>query len=350
MSTVSVIVPIYNSEKFLDKCINSIINQTYKNLQIILVNDGSYDNSGKYIEYYKKKDSRIKVINKENGGLWSARNAGLEIATGDYISFVDSDDWIEKDMIEKMYNSIVEYNSDLSVCNYGKVYENKTEKKSLKIEDNIIEINEIGIDNYFYNYYFNYLHGHEVTNKLYKNMIITEHQIRFDKNEDIFSEDLLFNLYYICHVNKISSLEQSLYNYVQHENSIMNNVKPNIIVRYGLLISKYITYTKKHGLFEELKAVIPVMLYNLLSKGIYLKYSSLTALDIAAKELSEALEIKYIKSNILNLAVGKPMRAFRKKFGIKIEAENRARIFAVYCYLGLYRLAIRQKYCRYKTE
>lgn len=100
---ISVIVPVYNVEKYLHKCINSILNQTYKNLEIILIDDGSTDNSGKICDEYALKDNRIKVIHKENGGLSSARNAGLDICSGDYIGFVDSDDYIAEDMYEYLY-------------------------------------------------------------------------------------------------------------------------------------------------------------------------------------------------------------------------------------------------------
>lgn len=118
---ISIVVPIYNVEKYLKKCIESIINQTYKNLEIILVNDGSTDNSYKICEEYAGRDKRIKVINKENGGLSDARNAGLRVATGEYISFIDSDDYIELDMIYNLYQGIMKNNADICCC--GKVLE-----------------------------------------------------------------------------------------------------------------------------------------------------------------------------------------------------------------------------------
>lgn len=115
---ISVIVPIYNVEKYLEKCIESIVNQSYKNLEIILINDGSPDSSKEICEKYRQIDSRIVLINKKNGGLSSARNAGLKNATGEIIVCVDSDDWINKDMIQVMYQNLEKYNADLSVCNF----------------------------------------------------------------------------------------------------------------------------------------------------------------------------------------------------------------------------------------
>ena len=100
---VSVIVPVYNCEKYLKKCLDSLVNQTLKDIEIICVNDGSTDNSGRILEEYT--DSRIKIITKENGGLSSARNAGIAVAKGEYLGFVDSDDWVDLDFYEKLYNT-----------------------------------------------------------------------------------------------------------------------------------------------------------------------------------------------------------------------------------------------------
>lgn len=117
---ISVIVPVYNVEKYVEKCVESIINQTYKNIEIILVDDGSTDNSGKIIDNISLKDNRIKVIHKENGGLSDARNAGLDICNGKYIGFVDSDDSIHKKMYEILYKNIKEYSANISICRIEK--------------------------------------------------------------------------------------------------------------------------------------------------------------------------------------------------------------------------------------
>ncbi len=122
-SLISVIVPVYNVEKYLRRCVDSIINQTYKNLEIILVDDGSPDNCGAICDEYANKDSRVKVIHKVNGGLSDARNAGLDICQGQYIGFVDSDDWIELDMYETLYNFMVKENLDVAMCCAQQIYD-----------------------------------------------------------------------------------------------------------------------------------------------------------------------------------------------------------------------------------
>ena len=115
---ITVIVPVYNVENYLNKCLDSLINQTYKNLEIIVINDGSIDNSGEICQEYAQKDNRIVYIEKENGGQSEARNMGLDRMTGSYVAFVDSDDWVELDYVEILYKKITEYQADIAVGNY----------------------------------------------------------------------------------------------------------------------------------------------------------------------------------------------------------------------------------------
>lgn len=123
---ISVILPIYNVEKYLEKCLKSVINQTYKNLEIILVDDGSKDNSPKICDEYAVKDKRIVVIHKSNGGLSDARNAGIEIAKGKYITLIDSDDYVEEDYVQFLYQLIKENNAEMSICSHTVLYTNGT--------------------------------------------------------------------------------------------------------------------------------------------------------------------------------------------------------------------------------
>lgn len=125
MDMISIIVPVYNVEKYIHQCVDSIINQTYSNIEIILVDDGSPDNCGKICDEYAARDSRIKVIHKANGGLSDARNYGIDAASGEWLMFVDSDDWIEPDMAEKLYYAVEKENTDLACANIF-IYDNET--------------------------------------------------------------------------------------------------------------------------------------------------------------------------------------------------------------------------------
>ena len=126
---ISVIVPVYNMEQYLERCVNSIVDQTYRNLEIILVDDGSIDRSPRMCDEYAAKDGRIKVVHKVNGGLSDARNAGLQVATGTYIGYVDSDDWIEPQMYQRMYEACIEHQAQVAVCRYAKIYRDHVDRE-----------------------------------------------------------------------------------------------------------------------------------------------------------------------------------------------------------------------------
>ena len=135
---VSVIVPVYNVERYLNRCLNSIISQTFKDIEIICVNDGSTDTSLKILKEYQKIDNRIIVINKENEGVSKSRNKGIEVAKGEYIVFVDSDDWINLDMVEYMYNKAKNTDTDIVMCTYMREYINNSKEKVFNLPDEII--------------------------------------------------------------------------------------------------------------------------------------------------------------------------------------------------------------------
>jgi len=126
---ISIIVPIYNIAEYASECIQSLINQTYKNIEIILVDDGSTDHSPVICDEFAEQDERIKVIHKRNGGLSDARNAGLDVATGEYIGFVDGDDWVDEDMYETLYHLIYEHQADISICTHYTELPNRTKVK-----------------------------------------------------------------------------------------------------------------------------------------------------------------------------------------------------------------------------
>ena len=179
MPLFSIIVPVYKTEKYLDKCILSILKQSYKDFELILVDDGSPDNCPIICDEYKKKDKRIKVLHKENGGVSSARNAGLTVAEGEYIWFIDSDDYIETFSLQQLYEAQKEQKADLYVFNNGSIH----------------EMSIGNIDEFLEKYYFTYILGFGPWNKLYKRNVISSNNLKFDTQETI-GEDLLFNVNY----------------------------------------------------------------------------------------------------------------------------------------------------------
>lgn len=220
-SLITIIVPVYN----LEKCLNSIINQTYKNLEIICIDDGSPDNSIEILNTFTKKDNRIKIIRQENQGLSGARNTGIKNATGKYIMFIDSDDWIEPDMVELMVVKMQKDDLDLVVCgNYNHFY-NRIKKEELNklVNKKMTD----GLDYFKQNYKIGYRFGN-CWNKIYKLDIIKEKKIIFPIGK--LYEDLLFVFKYLIEVKKIGIEEKALYHYIiLRENSITGKLDKKVL-------------------------------------------------------------------------------------------------------------------------
>lgn len=221
---ISVVVPIYNVEKYLERCINSIINQTYKNLEIILVDDGSTDNSGKIADKYKKIDSRIKVIHKTNGGLSDARNKGIRIASGKYISFIDSDDYIAEDMISYLYKLIKDNNSEISICNFQQFssIEEINDSKDFNIDESNI-YNYTGVEMLQILLKGNISYGDYAWNKLYLLSLFNNIQYPIGKKmEDIGTT---YKLYF--NSKKVTIGTEKKYFYYKRNDSILgkNDIK-----------------------------------------------------------------------------------------------------------------------------
>lgn len=211
MAKVSIIVPVYNVEKYLRKCLDSLINQTLKEIEIICVNDGSKDNSPKILEEYAKKDNRIIVINQENAGLSVARNSGIDIAKGEYIGFVDSDDWVDLDFFEKLYYSATSNDTDIAVGGIIRVTGIK-KKKFLNFEKETITDNT--------NLKFELCDVPEksyVWNKIYKTEKLKEIGLEFEKG--IFYEDCIFTPQALFYLGKIVTVPNIYYYYLRRGNS-----------------------------------------------------------------------------------------------------------------------------------
>lgn len=225
MKKVSIIVPVYNAEKYLDDCLKSIITQTYKNLEIILINDGSTDNSLKVCYKYKEIDERIVVVNNKNHGVSYSRNCGIKIATGNYIVFIDSDDIIDIRYIEKLIEPTKKEDYDLIICGLTHKFREKEKWISKKeIIPNLDKLTgNIKLDYRFLVHY--YLEVPFV--KLFKKSIIDKNNITFPENL-LISEDQVFNREYIKHVKKYTYIDEYLYMYYHRNNNSLSMRKENI--------------------------------------------------------------------------------------------------------------------------
>ncbi|MBR6253598.1 MAG: glycosyltransferase [Clostridia bacterium] len=222
-SLISVVVPIYKVEDYIHKCLDSIINQTYKNLEIILVDDGSPDNCPLICDEYAKKDSRIKVIHKKNGGLSDARNSGIRLAKGQYIGFVDSDDYLDLDMFEYLYTLLNKYNADISTCGYRDVgiIENDGIVPNIETELDRTEALKLLATNGLLKDY--------AWNKLYKLNLFLDNRIEYPSGKVM--EDIATTYKLIEKSNKVVLGNRCLYNYLRRSGSITGDkcFKTNIL-------------------------------------------------------------------------------------------------------------------------
>lgn len=260
MLKVSVIVPVYNTEPYLRECFDSLVSQTYKNIEIIIVNDGSTDNSIDIINEYANKFSNIKIVNQENKGYSGARNTALEYVTGDYVGFVDSDDYIKPDMFEKLITTAENNNADIVSCSFFRVYENEPVAESNEMFFNALNKNkkehsstivscpELILDDAF------------IWNRIYKTEFLKQHNIVFP--DDItFGEDTYFHRIALMHANFIEYLKDPLYYYRQNRPNAQTTLKDKRNMSF--LFNCENLYTEAENL--ELKELYPYLNHLTLS-------------------------------------------------------------------------------------
>lgn len=311
---ISVVVPIYNVEQYLVRCIESILQQTYPYLEIILVDDGSSDHSGEICDQYKQKDARIQVIHKQNGGLSDARNAGIKLATGKYIGFVDSDDYIHPKMYEVLLATMQQKQVDIAICNYQKIneqgiQESKEIQETIELFDATQAINLLFSDNEISNYAWN---------KLYKKELFEGVQYPFGKKmEDIGTTYRLF-----MKANQLAYTNYIGYYYYQRSDSILKSVDTQFIKDFREMIN--VRYNDIMGSNLGLKEQADV------NRLTFIKYYFMHIAKIKQKELAQAPEFlqeyQFFKKNYPN---------YRKKMNHK---NLRERILneLFYYYLPLY--------------
>lgn len=275
---ISIIIPVYNVEQYLERCVKSVINQTYKDLQIILVDDGAKDSSGQMCDELAKLDNRIEVIHKENGGLSDARNHGMRIAKGKYIGFVDSDDYIAEDMFETLYRVITENESDISIVSFYEMYNDKLigvrDSGKLEIMNKQEAIKELLIDTKIQSYAWN---------KLFKKELFDGLEFPTGKNfEDIATTLLLFEK---C--DKVALLEEPKYYYLRRDNSIIGVRNTKTYTDYlEVIYDKYMYLKDKYPEIEMYNA------YNFIINMIWVYTIIVTfGLDDVYKEFEKRYEL-----------------------------------------------------------
>ena len=320
MPEISVIVPVYNVEKYVGRCIDSILNQTFTDFELILVNDGSTDNSGVLCDKYAKSDDRIKVIHKENGGLSDARNCGIDESLGEYLSFIDSDDWVENNFLKTLYDNAIKHKAEIVIVNLHKVLDDKHEQS--------VPINEMCCSG---REALNYLYGEQsiytnvAWNKLYKKSLFKN--IRYPvgrTHEDGFTTYMLLDL---C--NNVYFSNYDAYCYYQRSDSIMNSMFTQN------RIDEYFVYCERRKYFEK-NNLEELFIEN--ERTILACIKSLT-IKIYESDWNQKLKRKYYR--IFEKDVRENYKNIRTIFSRKQKAQNDIYILSAYLYAILNRVKSR---------
>lgn len=295
---ISVIIPVYNVKQYLTKCVNSLTNQTFRDIEIILVNDGSTDGSGELCDQYALFDKRVKVIHQENAGQGAARNSGLDIARGKWIGFVDADDWLDENYYEKMVMAGEKHTADMVCCD-RRVFD---EENNMIYQADIVKGKSYSVEDkeeYFYKYFFKYTPSS--CNKLYRKEVLKE--IYFKSVTEVGSEDALFNYEVLFRLNKISEANGIFYNSLARENSTARSYKCGVLLQNYHMLEYAFQIARNCGVSEN----TCLCMYNFFQQRTW---SQLKNYGDGSKELIEEIAslkniscLKEICSKMIHLKV-----------------------------------------------
>ncbi len=284
---VSIIVPIYNVEKYLKRCMDSLLNQTLNDIEIIMVDDGSPDNCPQMCDDYLKTDSRIKVIHKKNAGLGYARNSGLDIARGEYVAFVDSDDYVDTDMYELLYQKAKSGQFDVVYSGVVKEwYGGKTSKSFISdkeyrgiqvvelLADMISPAPEVKEEGGF---------NFSVWTSIYKRDVIEKNEIRFQSEREIMSEDIVFHAELLPHCRSVCYYPDAFYHYCYNDNSLTHNFNPKKIAANFALYEMILKILKQNNL-EYMRDRV-MRLFMGYTRGIILRNILLSSVSLSEKKM-----------------------------------------------------------------
>lgn len=309
-SLISIIVPVYNTENYLEKCLYSLVNQTYKNIEIIIIDDGSPDNSMNIIQKFVLADNRVKVISQKNQGLSGARNTGMNNANGDYIMFIDSDDWIETDTCEKAINASEKYNADVVFWPYIKEFSDSQKDNYLFDKTEIIwsekNINQLSRRMVG-------LVGDELANpqsidnlvtawgKLYKKSVIGD--VRFTDTKIIETEDALFNIEVFLGINSAVYIPDLLSHYRKdNESSLTHNYKKKLVSRWREMYSRIKFLLDRNDMSREYyDALKNRICFGLIGLGINLAEDKKMSFKEKKKEIYNILSMKHYQIALKDL-------------------------------------------------
>lgn len=297
---VSVIVPAYNAEKYIQRCINSISNQSHKSLEIIIVNDGSVDNTANIIDEMAQNDSRVQVVHKKNEGQGAARNDAIELARGKYISFVDADDWLEQNAYEILINLADKNKTDILVFNYYMAYFGGSNECIKEFANCNIDLSKIEINEFLFDYFFKTNIGSTVWNKLYRTDFLKRNKIQMGDSR--IGEDFYFNLVSTVYAKNIYLFNQPLYYYFQPLESVTRNYTRGITKQYINYLSMFIQVLEKEEKLKEFYPFSSLIVYRAISNGVFNAFQVDGKISSIYKEINNGMDNKYVK-DVLSIAL-----------------------------------------------
>lgn len=259
-SKVSIVVPIFNAFDFLEKCVDSLVHQTYKNIEILLIDDGSKDESYKLCKKFESSDKRIRAFTKENEGLGLTKNFGIKNAIGDFIIFIDSDDYVDKSYVEKMVRAIENNKLDICLANYKYVYLDKGTISEQQI--NIVSHGKVTSD-VVHNNGRDFYPVSSCMN-MYKRNILVDNKIQFLSEREWMSEDIIFNLEYMNYVKKYMIISEVNYYYTQKESSasLTHSYRSDRFEKSKKLYNKLVDLSKRFGYYKKNKNLLANMFFS----------------------------------------------------------------------------------------
>lgn len=307
---LSIIVPVYNVEHFLGRCLDSLSKQTMQEIEVLMVNDGSTDGSREIAAAYALRDNRFRLIDQDNQGLSGARNKGLGAASGEYVAFVDSDDWVAPDMFAVMYAEAERSQADICACDYALAYEDRSEPDMLKLDRTRIEIEEYGLDRLWNSKKYAVV----VWNKIYRRSIIAAHRLNFESNRNVFSEDVLFNLFFLRHAKVFASVPDTFYYYFQRPNSLTSTRKPNYMRRELYLVDRFVEFYADYRDRDVYNRILNRLFFERVQNSCVHDVEYKVAVSETKRELLQASTYPGFEANMKAVSedreVWKPMRMF----------------------------------------
>ena len=330
---ISVIVPVYNVAEDLPRCLNSILAQKHSNIEIIAVDDGSSDHSGKVLDEYAQMHPNIRVIHKENGGVGSARNTGIDNAIGQYILFIDSDDYIEPNYVETHIQAMVDNHADIVTVNLKAVGEMTQKERVMDIHSEVRTFPKYDL------FTILQLYPNQVSiyacNNLYSMDILNAHHLRFSPMQEIHSEDQLFNLCYYASVRTAVYIDRSLYNYHVHSNSLSRSKSPiDILNRWTLLVRRLKAYIQTNHFDKQAPSAYAYLLWDFFAIGCRVFSTPEETLQaIAAIEPNNKV---FLNRCLLNMLLGKAGRTYIRKYNMDRHAVLYFRFMLILMLFGRY--------------